>query len=226
MSDRSPVNADTGTPRKDRRAATRERLLDAADRIVRAQGVTAATTKRIAAEAGLAEGSLYNHFPDKARLLIHLVMERMPGIRGIFSRLEDESRPLEDRLTTALTEMIGFYAEALPILGGISADPELLRLCRISFAEAGGPQRAHEKLTAILAHEQARGRLKAEADPQVLAFLLIGACTEYAMLARVLGAPPGGLTAQEHAARVTTALRPMLPEAPHQETTAKVRHTQ
>ena len=213
MSERSHVNPeDAGGSRKDRRVATRERILDAADRVVRAQGVIAATTKRIAAEAGLAEGSLYNHFPDKARLLIHLVLERMPGIRQVFARLEAdvERRSLEECLTTALTEMIAFYSEALPILGGISADPNLLRLCRISFVESGGPQRAHEKLAAILANEQARGRMKPDTDPQVLAFLLISSCTEYATLARLLGPSPMGLTAEAHVNKVIAALRPLL----------------
>lgn len=216
MSERSPVNEhDAGTRRKDRRAATRERILDAADRIVRAEGVNAATTKRIAAEARLAEGSLYNHFPDKARLLIHLVLERLPGIRQVFAGLvaDADTRPLEARLTAALAGLIAFYGEALPILGGISADPELLRLCRISFAETGGPQRAHEKLASILAEEQVKGRLKPGSDPQALAFLLIGACTEFAMLTRVLGTPPRGLTAEEHAVTVIATLRPLLFEA-------------
>lgn len=213
MSERSHVNSvDEGTARKGRRAATRERILDAADRVVRAHGAIAATTKRIAAEAGLAEGSLYNHFPDKARLLIHLVLERLPGIRQVFARLEAdaEHRPLEERLTATLTEMIGFYAEALPILGAISADPDLLRLCRISFAETGGPQRAHEKLAAILAGEQVQGRLKSDADSKALAFLLIGSCTEYATLTRVLGKSPMELAPEEYAAKVITTLRPVL----------------
>lgn len=216
MSEHSHVNLpEARNLRKDRRAATRERILDAADRIVRAHGVGVATTKRIAAEAGLAEGSLYNHFPDKARLLIHLVLERMPGIRRIFARLgaDAESRPLDERLTAALAEMIAFYGEALPILGGISADPELLRLGRISFTETGGPQRAHEKLAAILADEQVNGRLKRDADPQALAFLLIGSCTEYATLARVLGTSPRGMTAEEHAVNVIATLRSVLFEA-------------
>lgn len=214
MSERSLVNSDKPiSVRQEKREATRERILDAAAKLVRTMGVAAATTKRIAAEAGVAEGSLYNHFPDKAQLLVHLVLERLPGIRDVFVRLvsDTESRPLEIRLTAALAEMIAFYDEALPILGGISADPDLLRQCRVSLAGiGGGPQRAHEKLASILTEEQRQGRMNADADPQTIAFLLIGSCTEYAILSRVLGAPFGGLTPQEHARKVMNTLRPVL----------------
>jgi AcrR family transcriptional regulator len=51
-------------------AATRERLLRAAAGIVARDGMEAATTAAIAAEAGVAEGTLYRHFDSKDDLLI------------------------------------------------------------------------------------------------------------------------------------------------------------
>src|SRR5262245_18946491 len=51
-------------------AATRERLLRAAIAIVAKDGLAAATTAAIAAEAGVAEGTLYRHFESKDDLLI------------------------------------------------------------------------------------------------------------------------------------------------------------
>ena len=50
--------------------ATRERLLQAAARIVARDGMEAATTAAIAAEASVAEGTLYRHFDSKDDLLI------------------------------------------------------------------------------------------------------------------------------------------------------------
>ena len=46
--------------------ATRDRILDAAARIMRTEGVARATTKQIASEAGYSEATLYKHFSDKA----------------------------------------------------------------------------------------------------------------------------------------------------------------
>ena len=58
------------TPTTTAGAATRERLLRAAAKIVASDGMEAATTAAIAAEAGVAEGTLYRHFDSKDDLLI------------------------------------------------------------------------------------------------------------------------------------------------------------
>lgn len=50
--------------------ATRERLMRAAAAIVAREGMAAATTSAISAEAGVAEGTLYRHFDSKDELLI------------------------------------------------------------------------------------------------------------------------------------------------------------
>lgn len=51
-------------------AATRAKLMQAAARIVASDGMSAATTAAIAAEASVAEGTLYRHFESKDDLLI------------------------------------------------------------------------------------------------------------------------------------------------------------
>lgn len=48
---------------------TRQRILSAAHRIFSAEGFRGATTKRIAAEAGVNEVTLFRHFPSKEQLL-------------------------------------------------------------------------------------------------------------------------------------------------------------
>ena len=58
------------TPTTTAGAATRERLLRAAAKIVASDGMEAATTAAIAAEASVAEGTLYRHFDSKDDLLI------------------------------------------------------------------------------------------------------------------------------------------------------------
>ena len=51
-------------------AATRDKLMRAAVAIVAREGMAAATTSAIAAEAGVAEGTLYRHYNSKDDLLI------------------------------------------------------------------------------------------------------------------------------------------------------------
>jgi AcrR family transcriptional regulator len=190
---------------------TRDRILDAAGRIVAKHGVAAATTKRIAAEAKLSEGSLYNHFKDKPELLIALVLERLPSIRKVFVELQKEEVPLRERLNAALVAMIAFYRQTQPFVAGMLADPDLLKLCRKRFLESGqGPHLAHEKLAAILHAEQACGHIRKDAKPELLAALLIGACTELASLSSMSGKSPGNLDDDAYAKAIVAQIGPVM----------------
>ncbi len=55
---------------------TRERLIDAAEQLIRERGIGAVTTKAVARATGLAEATLYRHFPDKTALLLAVFGER------------------------------------------------------------------------------------------------------------------------------------------------------
>ena len=53
---------------KEAAAITREQLLDSAERVFRARGVSGSTLAQVAAEAGVTRGAVYWHFRDKADL--------------------------------------------------------------------------------------------------------------------------------------------------------------
>lgn len=50
--------------------STRDRLLAAAERCLRRQGIRRTTVVEVAEEAGLSRAALYKHFPDKASLVV------------------------------------------------------------------------------------------------------------------------------------------------------------
>ncbi len=200
---------------KDRRPAvadTRRRILDAAFKLVEAEGVGAATTKRIAAAAKVSEGSLYNHFADKPELLITLVLERLPAIRDVFVTLyAPDQASTAEKLTAALGSFVDFYMQAQSIVAGVTSDPELLRLTRQRFAETGhGPHLAHEKLAEFLRGEQKAGRIRAAVNTNIAAALLIRACTEFASLFQMTGKTPGNLKKAAYARAVVQSLAPAL----------------
>jgi AcrR family transcriptional regulator len=60
-------------PQQARATETRARILDAACAVFARHGYAAGTTNRIAAEAGLSVGSLYQYFPNKDAILVELV---------------------------------------------------------------------------------------------------------------------------------------------------------
>jgi AcrR family transcriptional regulator len=66
MSEQESTRATRRLPRKRREA----QILDAATRIFASKGYRAATTREIAAEAGVSEGTIYNYFDSKYDLLI------------------------------------------------------------------------------------------------------------------------------------------------------------
>ncbi|MEH3075531.1 MAG: TetR family transcriptional regulator [Quadrisphaera sp.] len=83
-----------------RSGSTRDALVSAALRVVEAEGLPAATTRRVAAEAGLPLGTVHYWFADKRQLvaavtdaLLHEVRERAAGA----SDLRDaHHRPVRD----------------------------------------------------------------------------------------------------------------------------------
>ncbi|HEY0119631.1 MAG TPA: helix-turn-helix domain-containing protein [Cellulomonas sp.] len=81
-----------------RRAATRERLLDAAFEVFAEQGVHASTVEQIAERAGFTRGAFYSNFTTKEELFVAL-MEREDSSRLVV--LEDKFAALGPRLEAA-----------------------------------------------------------------------------------------------------------------------------
>src|ERR1700738_3473180 len=60
-------------------AATRTRILEAAEQVVRERGLARATTKEIARAASLSEAALYKHYQGKSELVLAMVTSRPGG---------------------------------------------------------------------------------------------------------------------------------------------------
>ena len=169
---------------------TREQLVDAAERVLRARGLARATTKEIAREAGYAEGTLYLHFADKLDL-VRAVHERLlPGFIEMVSHLPERAGTgtVEGNLTDLARGALGLYRDMLPLGSSLFADPELLERFRALLADrGGGPHRAWEPVVAYLRAEQALGRVDREADPAAATLLLLGACQQLVFVELMAG---------------------------------------
>src|SRR5687767_1375689 len=92
------AKAATSSPRKQPRQARSkamvDAILDAAARVFVEDGLEAATTNRIAREAGVSVGSLYQYFPSKQAVLVELHRREIErGNDLILDKLSDSSEP-------------------------------------------------------------------------------------------------------------------------------------
>ncbi len=66
----SPGSSPRKIPQQERSRRTVERILDAATRVLAERGYDGASTNRVAAEAGISNGSLYQYFPNKDAIVV------------------------------------------------------------------------------------------------------------------------------------------------------------
>jgi AcrR family transcriptional regulator len=90
------------------KAATRRRILEAARDCFSRDGFEAATTRDIAAAAGIAAGTLFNYFPAKEAVAMALVTEALGAARRQFER-----RPCGESLEEDLFALIAAELRAL-----------------------------------------------------------------------------------------------------------------
>lgn len=126
-------------PTQERSRQMVERILDAAGRVLVTSGYDGASTHRIAREAGVSPGSVYQYFPNKD-VIVHMAVERMVG--QVSERLAaavaeafaaDPADGVRSMVTAVLTtteehrELTRVLVEQLPRLGGSNAIPAFER---------------------------------------------------------------------------------------------------
>lgn len=156
-----------------------ERLVEAAAGVMRAKGLARTTTKEIARAAGYSEGTLYNHFASKEDLFVAVLGERLPGFVSLVTTLPERAGrgTVRENLTEVATTALAFYTQSVPMAAAVFAEPDLLarHIAGVRAAQAG-PHQPNEAVAAYLRAEQHLGRLRADANPQDAADLLLGAC--------------------------------------------------
>jgi len=107
-------------PRQVRAELTRRRILAAAARVFTEHGYAGGTTNRIAEQAGISIGSLYQYYPNKDAILVELLIEHIEAGAAAAERQVREERP-----ATLEQAVRGFVRAAVETHGD---DPQLLRV--------------------------------------------------------------------------------------------------
>ncbi|GAA2913256.1 TetR/AcrR family transcriptional regulator [Streptosporangium fragile] len=168
----------------------RQRILAAADRLLRERGIARLTTREIAQAADAAEGSLTKNFGGKLGLLTTLLSQELPELRAWRAAATPPGdRPLRTVLVEIIERGIDFYAASLPLVAGAVADRDLfIRYQEVNARGGTGPQLAIDAVADYLAACREAGELAPAADPYALALALCGAAQVQAYTEYIAGA--------------------------------------
>jgi len=156
---------------------TSDRILDAAEAVLRRYGPAKATVVDVARALGVSHGSVYRHFPSKAALRDAVAERWLHGIAAPLAVVAAEEGPAPERLRRWLDLLIASKRTRA------HDDPELFATYVAIAAEAGDVVRAHvdalaEQLARIVADGIARGEL-ASADPAVAGRAVLDATARF-----------------------------------------------
>jgi len=94
--------------RQERRAETRERLLEAAARVFAREGYAGASVEEVAREAGFSTGALYSNFDGKEDLFLALLAHTVERVSGRVAEAIAERPTVEERARLAAAEWMHF----------------------------------------------------------------------------------------------------------------------
>jgi AcrR family transcriptional regulator len=163
--------------RAQQRATYREAILEAAERIFAACGFIGVRMSDVAAEAGMATGTLYNYFENKSEILRSLILARGNDLlRELQAMLEAEQEPIAriGRMVQATFDYIESHQAGYKMLVELAPSEVALR-------QLGGPEVLEIQAqylalfeAALTAAVRAR-RLRSKFPARDLAMFLAGA---------------------------------------------------
>jgi AcrR family transcriptional regulator len=116
MNPRSSSGTEVPSLRSRIRQATSEAILEAAEQVFADQGLHGARMNDIAQRAGMAVGTLYNHFKDRDALLAGLIEQRAGELFDEMDRVmaEEARADFRERLTATLRALFAFFTAHRP----------------------------------------------------------------------------------------------------------------
>lgn len=154
----------------------RDKIVAAAERLLKEKGLAAVTTRAIAEAVPCSEGAIYVHFPNRLELLLTVFEQRLREMLVPLKTLEQKVGHATPRtnLLEAITALRRFHKQIVPMLCSMFADEDLLAGFQESLAaRQKGPYGAVGRLAAYLAAEQHAGRVDRSVDPEFVAATLM-----------------------------------------------------
>jgi AcrR family transcriptional regulator len=161
-----------------RRRNRRDEIVAAAEELLRSKGLSAVTTRQVAAQVGCSEAAIYVHFNSRLELLLAVLGESLPDMLEPLRTLSGSvgRNTPEENLELAAKGMLTFQGRVIPMIGGLFAERDVLNSYRESLlGDDKGPHRATATVARYLQAEQEIGRIRKHVDPSTVAGLLVAA---------------------------------------------------
>ena len=186
-------------------AETRQKILDAAEKLILLKGLTHVTTKEIAREVGLSESALYRHFNHKEEIFFALMAEQLPAFHNTFQTHQVGTATISENLVALVLAVIHYYEQLLPMGISFLTDKELLTRFRATTRPLGmGPHNLFEWIATYLEEEQHLGRIGQHLPSLTIAIL--GPCFQWVFNQQFLGFDPFHKTEQQFAEELVQGL--------------------
>lgn len=188
---------------------TRQKILEATEKLIRMKGLARVTTKEIARETGMSEGALYRHFEHKEEVFFAILMKYLPVFLETLKTHPAGTGTVSENLEAIALAAIRYYGRLVPVSGSFFADTELLTQYRQELHQIqAGPHKFFEVVAAYIEEEQELGRVEKHAPAMTLAILLLGPCYQYEYLRQFIGESPFHQTEQEFVKMLVQGLAP------------------
>jgi AcrR family transcriptional regulator len=163
-----------------RAQATRERLLEAAFRVIARQGYEGATVDAIAERAGVSKGAFYGHFPSKEFIFATVLRERCAEKRAAIREA------CEAEIDQGRSAMAAGFAQGF---AGAREDPDWTRLffehARLAARDGAEYAAFADLIAELLERSVEMGHLSFEGDPRAVARVLMAVVDGFSMQALV-----------------------------------------
>lgn len=188
---------------------TREKILQATEKLVQMRGLARVTTREIAQETGLSEGALYRHFGHKEEVFFEILMKYLPPLLDMLKMYAPGTGTVSENLEAIALATISYYEHLIPMGASFLADTELLLQYRKALQRINaGPDKFVEVFVAYIEEEQQLGRIEKYVPALSIAIQLLGACFQYEFLRQFTGDLPFNQTAREFVHMLVQSLAP------------------
>ncbi len=188
---------------------TRQKILEATEKLIQIKGLARVTTKDIARETGLSEGALYRHFDHKEEVFFAIILKHLPTFLDIFNTCLPGTSSVSENLEGIALAALSYYGQLIPMGGSFFADNELLTQYREKLHQISGrPETFFNVVAAYISEEQQLGRIEKHTPAMSVAMLLLGACCQYEFVLQLTGEQPLGQTEHEFVKALVQSLAP------------------